>query len=81
MLEVRSDCHFSARRHRLECLYFLIVGSSKVRIIILKWDVKSTLVFKEYFRSLFELPFLSCICDRMYLRTQNGKALASCWLI
>ncbi|OWM74363.1 hypothetical protein CDL15_Pgr013267 [Punica granatum] len=29
MVEVRTECHFSARRHRLECLYFLIVGSSK----------------------------------------------------
>lgn len=52
MVEVRSDCHFSARRHRLECLYFLIVSSSKVRITMIKWDLKSIFIFKEYFRSL-----------------------------
>lgn len=30
MIEVLPSCHFSAKRHRLHCLYFLIVHVSKV---------------------------------------------------
>ncbi|XP_021733106.1 uncharacterized protein LOC110699917 [Chenopodium quinoa] len=30
MSEVRSKCHFSAKRHRLDCLYFVIVHVIKV---------------------------------------------------
>lgn len=30
MIEVLPLCHFSAKRHRLDCLYFLIVHVSKV---------------------------------------------------
>lgn len=30
MIEVLPYCHFSAKRHRLDCLYFLIVHISKV---------------------------------------------------
>ncbi|KAI3709731.1 hypothetical protein L2E82_39497 [Cichorium intybus] len=29
MFEVMHSCHFSAKRHRLDCLYFLIVHASK----------------------------------------------------
>lgn len=32
MIEVLPLCHFSAKRHRLDCLYFLIVQVSKVNI-------------------------------------------------
>lgn len=32
MIEVLPSCHFSAKRHRLDCLYFLIVHVSKVNI-------------------------------------------------
>ncbi|KAK4756859.1 hypothetical protein SAY87_006986 [Trapa incisa] len=38
MVEVRPNCHFSARRHRLECLYFLIVSSSKDVSEGTKWE-------------------------------------------
>ncbi|KAK4785190.1 hypothetical protein SAY86_001879 [Trapa natans] len=38
MVEVRSSCHFSARRHRLECLYFLIVSCSKDVSEGTKWE-------------------------------------------
>ncbi len=30
MIEVLPSCHFSAKRHRLDCLYFLIVHVAKV---------------------------------------------------
>lgn len=30
MIEVLPSCHFSAKRHRLDCLYSLIVHVSKV---------------------------------------------------
>lgn len=30
MIEVLPSCHFSAKHHRLECLYSLIVHASKV---------------------------------------------------
>lgn len=32
MIEVLPLCHFSAKRHRLDCLYFLIVHVSKVNL-------------------------------------------------
>lgn len=31
MIEVMPSCHFSAKRHRLNCLYFLSVHVYKVR--------------------------------------------------
>ena len=30
MVEVLPSCHFAAKRHRLDCLYFVIVHISKV---------------------------------------------------
>lgn len=30
LIEVLPSCHFSAKRHRLDCLYFLIVHVAKV---------------------------------------------------
>lgn len=30
MIEVLPSCHFSAKRHRLDCLYFLVVHVTKV---------------------------------------------------
>ena len=33
MIEVLPLCHFSAKRHRLDCLYFLIVQVAKVSIV------------------------------------------------
>lgn len=30
MIEVLPSCHFSAKRHRLDCLYFIIAHVSKV---------------------------------------------------
>lgn len=33
MIEVLPLCHFSAKRHRLDCLYFLIVQVTKVSIV------------------------------------------------
>jgi ribosomal RNA-processing protein 12 len=30
MIEVLPSCHFSAKRHRLDCLYFLVVHVAKV---------------------------------------------------
>lgn len=35
MVEVLPTCHFSAKRYRLECLYFLIVHLSKVETLAL----------------------------------------------
>lgn len=34
MLEATGSCHFSAKRHRLDSLYYLIVYVSKVSTVI-----------------------------------------------
>ncbi|PON84609.1 Coatomer beta subunit [Trema orientale] len=42
MIEVLPSCHFSAKRHRLDCLYFLIVYVSKVNIEQRRHDIISS---------------------------------------
>ncbi|KDP33963.1 hypothetical protein JCGZ_07534 [Jatropha curcas] len=39
MIDVLPFCHFSAKRHRLDCLYFLIVHVSKGNSEHRQWDI------------------------------------------
>lgn len=55
MIEALPACHFPAKRHRLDCLYYLIVHVTKVMIILL-WIILRCLRFLQIltgFREVF----------------------------
>ena len=59
MIEVLPLCHFSAKRHRLDCLYFLIVQVTKVSmvdILFLEKCVHSASLLK-YFPTCCDFKF------------------------
>ncbi|KAK7363336.1 hypothetical protein VNO77_05476 [Canavalia gladiata] len=53
MVETLPSCHFSAKRHRLDCLYFLIVHTSKSKDMS-SWQEKTNIFLTEIILALKE---------------------------
>lgn len=57
MFEVMHSCHFSAKRHRLDCLYFIIVHVSKDESEQMKREIVASFL-TEIVLGLKEVEFL-----------------------
>ncbi|XP_027329216.1 RRP12-like protein isoform X2 [Abrus precatorius] len=54
MVEILPSCHFSAKRHRLDCLYFLIVHASKLKDNLDQWRERTNTFLTEIILALKE---------------------------